>query len=60
MHIVKALSIIGLGAFLIMQGLFYLAELQSPIIHAAIGLLGIVSGALIFISLKHWFSEKGK
>ena len=60
MNIIKALSIIGLASFLILQGLFYLAELQSPIVHAGIGLLGLISGALMFISLNHWVHEKIK
>jgi len=56
MHIVKALSIIGLAGFLIFQGFFYLAEMDSPVAIAGIGLLGLVSGALMFISLGHWIS----
>jgi formate hydrogenlyase subunit 3/multisubunit Na+/H+ antiporter MnhD subunit len=54
MKVVKALSVIGLAAYLIFQGLFYIAEAHSPAIHAIIGILGLVSGALIFISLSHW------
>jgi hypothetical protein len=54
MHIVKGLSIIGLAAFLIFQGLFFLIEMDTPVAQAAIGLLGLVSGALMFISLGCW------
>ncbi|MGD2169569.1 MAG: hypothetical protein PVI40_04955 [Chlamydiota bacterium] len=61
MHTIKSLSIIALAGYLIFQGLFYLAEITAPIIHAAIGLLGLTSGILIFISLGHWVDHhKGK
>lgn len=58
MHVLRILSIIFLAGYLIFQGLYYLAELQSPTMHAAIGLLGLGSGALIFISLSHWVNLK--
>jgi len=54
MKIIRALSIIALAAYLIFQGLYYLAELASPVIHAAIGILGLGAGVLMFISLGHW------
>ncbi len=54
MKTVRILSVIALAAFLIFQGLFYLMEMDAPAIHAAIGLLGLTSGALMFISLSHW------
>lgn len=54
MKTIRVLSIILLAAYLIFQGLFYLAEMSSPIAHAAIGLLGLGSGVLMFISLNHW------
>jgi hypothetical protein len=58
MHVVKTLSIIGLAAFLILQGLFFIAGIEAPMTHAAIGLLGLISGALMFISLGHWVKEE--
>ncbi|MGD2169568.1 MAG: hypothetical protein PVI40_04950 [Chlamydiota bacterium] len=61
MHTIKSLSIIALAAYLIFQGLYYLAELSTPVVHAAIGLLGLASGILMFISLNHWVEHhKGK
>jgi len=54
MKTIRALSIIVLAAYLIFQGLYYLAEISSPIVHAAIGILGLGAGVLIFISLGHW------
>jgi len=54
MKTIRVLSIILLASYLIFQGLFYLAEMASPVAHAAIGLLGLGSGILIFISLGHW------
>jgi hypothetical protein len=54
MHVVKSLSIITLAAYLVFQGLFYLAEMDAPVAQAAIGLLGLVSGGLMFISLGCW------
>lgn len=54
MKIVRVLSVIGLAAFLVLQGLYYMAEAQSPFIHALIGLVGLATGALMFISLGHW------
>lgn len=56
MKTIRVLSIIMLAAYLIFQGLFYLAEINTPIIHAAIGLLGLASGVLIFVSLSHWIN----
>ena len=58
MKVIRVLSVIALAAYLILQGLYYLAELTTPTIHAAIGLLGVVSGVLIFISLHHWIDLK--
>jgi hypothetical protein len=57
MHVVRSLSVIGLAAYLIFQGIYYIGELDTPVIHAAIGLLGLVSGALMFISLGCWCKE---
>ncbi len=54
MKTIRALSIIALAAYLIFQGLYYLAELTSPVTHAAIGILGLGAGVLMFISLGHW------
>lgn len=54
MRTVRILSVISLASYLVFQGLYYLAEMASPVSHAAIGLLGLLSGALIFISLGHW------
>jgi len=54
MKTIRALSIIALAAYLIFQGLYYLAELSSPVTHAAIGILGLGAGVLMFISLGHW------
>lgn len=56
MKIVRILSVIGLAAYLVLQGLFYLAEQTSPFLHALIGIVGIATGALIFISLGHWIN----
>lgn len=58
MKTIRVLSIIFLAAYLILQGLYYIAEITTPIIHAAIGLLGLGSGLLIFISLSHWVDLK--
>ncbi len=58
MRIVKALSVIGLAAFLVLQGLFFIAASSSPALEAAIGLIGLATGALIFISLSHWIEHK--
>ena len=58
MKTIKALSIIFLAAYLIFQGLFYIAEMKTPVTHAAIGLLGLGAGVLMFISLHHWIEEK--
>ena len=54
MKTIRALSVIVLAAYLIFQGLYYLAELSSPVTHAAIGILGLGAGILMFISLGHW------
>ncbi|MCC5831734.1 MAG: hypothetical protein JJU12_01660 [Chlamydiales bacterium] len=54
MKIVRVLSVIGLAAYLVLQGLFYLAEATAPALHALIGIIGLGTGALIFISLGHW------
>jgi len=58
MKTIRALSIIFLAAFLILQGLYYILELTTPVVHAAIGLLGLGSGILIFISFEHWIHIK--
>jgi hypothetical protein len=58
MKTIRVLSIILLASYLVFQGLFYLAEMTSPIAHAAIGLLGLGSGILIFVSLSHWINQK--
>jgi len=60
MKTIKVLSVIFLAAYLIFQGLFYLAEMTSPIAHAAIGLLGLSSGILMFISFSHWVDHPKK
>jgi hypothetical protein len=54
MKIIRVLSIIGLAAYLVLQGFYLLTESQSPSLHALIGILGLASGALIFISISHW------
>ncbi|MDE3055976.1 MAG: hypothetical protein KGI80_04725 [Verrucomicrobiota bacterium] len=54
MKTVRVLSVIVLAAYLCFQGLFYLAEMTSPVAHASIGLLGLGAGVLMFISLGHW------
>ena len=54
MKTIRVLSIIFLAAYLILQGLFYVAEMTTPIVHAAIGLLGLGAGILMFVSLGHW------
>ncbi len=56
MKTVRVLSVITLAGYLVFQGLYYLAEMSSPTSHAAIGLLGLASGALMFISLSHWIN----
>ncbi len=58
MKTVRVLSVIGLAAYLVFNGLFNLGEMDSPTIRAAIGLLGLISGALMFISLGHWINIK--
>lgn len=58
MKTVRVLSVILLAAYLILQGLYYLGEMNSPTIHAAVGLLGFASGILMFISLSHWINIK--
>lgn len=54
MKTVRVLSIILLAAFLTFQGLYYFSEETVPVVRAAIGLLGLISGVLMFISLGHW------
>ena len=60
MKTIRALSVILVAAYLIFQGLYYLAEMTTPIVHAAIGLLGLGAGALIFISLHEWIDHNCK
>ncbi len=60
MRIVKMLAIIALGLFLILQGLYFLCEMASPAMHALIGILGLVSGALILISFSRHCCDSGK
>ena len=57
MKTVRALSIIALACFLILQGLYFLAELTTPTVHAAIGLLGLGAGVLMYISLRNWIDH---
>ncbi|MFZ0566014.1 MAG: hypothetical protein WAM28_07510 [Chlamydiales bacterium] len=54
MKVIRVLSIISLASYLVLQGLYYLALESSPLLHAAIGILGLGAGALMFISLGHW------
>ena len=58
MKTIRVLSLILLAAYLILQGFYYIAEMTTPIIHAAIGLLGLGAGTLMFISLGHWVNLK--
>ncbi len=58
MKVVRVLSVIALASFLILQGLFYLAEITSPVFYAFIGVLGMTAGVLMFISLSHWIDFK--
>lgn len=60
MKIVRILSVIALAVFLIFQGLGYLSETVSPIMMAAEGLLALLAGILIFISLGHWANFKSE
>ena len=62
MKVIRALSVIALAGYLIFQGLYYLAEMPSPVMHAATGLLGLTAGVLMFLSLGHWLehSHKGR
>ena len=54
MHIVKKLSIIGLAAYLVLQGLLYFIEIEGPALPTAIGMIGLGTGMLMFISLGNW------
>lgn len=54
MKAVRIISIIGLAAYLVLQGLYYIGGLTSPVIHALIGFVGLGTGVLMFISLTHW------
>ncbi len=61
MKTIRVLSIIFLAAYLILQGLYYVAEMSTPVVHAAIGLLGLGAGIMIFVSFSHWINfKKGK
>jgi len=54
MKAVKVLSVIGLAAFLVLQGLYLTFESTSPLFHSLIGIVGLATGVLMFISLTHW------
>lgn len=54
MKALRVLSVIGLALYLILQGVFYLAESTSPVLHATTGIVGLISGILILVSLSHW------
>jgi hypothetical protein len=55
MRIIRALSIIGLAAYLVLQGLYFFSEQTSPLLHSLIGVVGLATGVLMFITLTHWF-----
>jgi hypothetical protein len=57
MKAIRILSIIGLAAYLVLEGIFWLFDVQSPIFEAFIGAIGLATGVLIFISLTHWFDN---
>ena len=57
MKVIRILSLIGLAAYLVLEGIFYLFESQSPVLHAFIGIIGLAAGVLMFISLTHWFDH---
>lgn len=58
MKVIRVLSVIGLASYLVLQGLFYIGEMSSPILRAVIGFVGLAAGALMFISLSHWINIK--
>ena len=58
MKTIRILSVIGLAAYLILQGLFFLALIHSPAILAVTGIIGLATGVLMFISLIHWIRYK--
>lgn len=58
MKVVRVLSVIGLASFLILQGLEYVSEKQSPTLSAFVGFIGLAAGTLMFISLSHWANPK--
>jgi len=60
MKTVRVLSVISLAAYLIFQGLASLGEMSTPIMMAAQGLLALISGVLMFISLGHWANYKSE
>jgi len=54
MRVIRILSVIGLAAYLVLQGLYYIGLQASPTLHAIIGAIGLGTGVLMFISLGHW------
>ncbi len=60
MKTIRVLSVISLAAYLIFQGLSSLGEMTTPIMMAAQGLLALVAGILMFISLGHWANYKSE
>lgn len=60
MKVVRILSVVALAAFLIFQGIGYLSETVSPMMMSLQGLLALISGVLMFISISHWANYKSE
>lgn len=54
MKTIRVISIIGLAAFLCLQGLYWLSGATSPGFQILVGIVGLATGILMFISLTHW------
>ena len=60
MKLVRGLSVIGVAAYLVLQGLYLFSNADSPMVYSAIGLIGLVAGALIFVSISCWADPKNE
>ncbi len=55
MRLLRMLAVIGLAAYLVLQGLFLLTGFGGAVALGIVGIIGLITGVLIFVSLGHWF-----
>ncbi len=60
MKLVRVLSVIGIAGYLVLDGLYGFSGADNPLVYSAIGLVGLVAGTLMFVSLALWADPRNE